>query len=128
MSLSYCKQEIYPLTRRWLLLAVLCTTPLFALVTYLGDLGRARAAYVCAVAVLVAIRSFWGLRKRVWFWLTVTMVVFLHVPLIVFIPWGSERVPVGGLLPVGLADFGIAYGIIRLVERAMNRGTPDPEQ
>lgn len=128
MGESYRKQEIYPITRKWGLLAAICTSPLFIMYAFLGDRGRGRAAWVSAGIVFIVIRAFWALRKRIWFWLTVTMIALLHVPLIMFIPWGGGSVYYGGLMAVALPDFGIAYGIIRLVERAMNRGTRGLEQ
>jgi len=128
MEGTYRRQEIYPITRKWGLLAGICTSPLFILFAYFGDPGRGRAAWISAGIVFVLIRAFWGLKKRVWFWLTVTMIVCLHVPLTLLIPWGDQPLSYVALLPVGLLDFAIAYGIIRLVEGVMNRGARDFRQ
>ena len=121
MDGSYRKQAICPITRKWGFLAGVCTSPVFILFAYLGDPARGRAAWISAGIVFVIIRAFWGLRKRLWFWTTVTMIAFLHVPLILFIPWGNQPLSYVALLPVGLSDFGASYGIIRLMEKVIER-------
>jgi len=35
----------------------------------------------------------WKLRKQAWFWVTMAVIAALHVPLILFIPWGTRWVP-----------------------------------
>lgn len=119
MGEGHRKQEIYPITRKWGFLAGICTSPLFILFAYLGDPGRGRAAWISGGIIFVVIRAFWGLRKRIWFWLTVAIIAIFHIPLILFILWGNQPLSYVALLPVGLLDFAIAYGAIRLVEKAM---------
>lgn len=75
------------------------------------------AAAVSAGMTAVAVRYFWDLRKRTWFWVTIASIVLLHVPLILLIRWPSKQWSYVQLLPIGLLDFGIAYGIIRLAEK-----------
>src|ERR1035438_8195495 len=90
-------------------------------VIYLGDPGRGRAAWLSAGAIAVAVRFLWDLRERVWFWVTIAIIVLLHVPLILLIPWPSEQLSYVALLPVGFLDFAFAYGIIRLIENMIER-------
>jgi hypothetical protein len=58
------------------------------------------------------------------FWITIAIIVSLHVPLIVLIPWPYKQLSSVALLPAGLLDFAIAYGIIRLIENMIERVRP----
>jgi len=73
---------------------------------------------ISAGLIVVVLKYFWDLRNRVWFWLTITFIVSLHVALILLIPWPDNDYRGVQLLPFALLDFGIVYGIIRLVESA----------
>lgn len=116
------KQSIDSVTQKWAIVAGICTSPLFILFTYFGDPGRGRAAWVSAISLATATRFLWDLRRCVWFWLTISIIALLHVPLILLVPWPPlKQLTYIALLPAGLLDFGIAYGIIRLVENMMER-------
>ena len=118
MGESSRRQEITPVTRKFGLLAAICTSPLFIVSAYLGDPGRGQAAWVSAGGIAIAARFLWDLKNRVWYWMTLAVIVLLHVPMIMLIPWPFRQLSYIALLPAGLLDFAIAYGIIRLVEKA----------
>ena len=120
------KQSIDSVTKKWAIVAGIYTSPLFILFAYFGDPGRGQAAWVCAGSLATATRFLWDLRTRVWFWLTISIIALLHVPLILLIPWPFKQLTYIALLPAGLLDFGIAYGIIRLVENMMERRMAHP--
>jgi hypothetical protein len=88
---------------------------------HFGDPRRGSTAWFSGIVLLVAIRMFWGLRKRVWFWITITIIAFLHVSLILFVPWPFKQLSYVALLPVALSDLAIACGIIRLAENVIER-------
>jgi hypothetical protein len=115
------KQSIDSVTKKWVIVAGICTSPLFILFAYFGDPGRGQAAWVSAISLATATRFLWDLRRRVWFWLTISIIALLHVPLILLVAWPLKQLTYIALLPAGLLDFGIAYGIIRLVENMMER-------
>ncbi len=125
MAESKRKQAIYPVTKKFGLVAGICTAPLFIIFAYFGEPDRGFTAWACAEVILITIRFFWGLRSRVWFWVTITIIALLHVPLILFVPWPFKQLSYVALLPVGFLDFALAYGIIRLVEnRIESDGRP----
>ena len=115
------KESIDSVTKKWAIWAAICTSPLFFLFAYFGDSGRGQAAWVSAISLVTAARFLWDLRTRVWFWLTITTIALLHVPLIAFIPWPLKQLSYVALLPAGFLDFAIAYGIIRLLEHRVER-------
>jgi hypothetical protein len=115
------KQSIDSVTKKWAILAGLCTSPLFVLFTFLGDPGRGQAAWVSALSLATATRFLWDLRRHVWFWITIAVIAFLHVPLILLIPWPLKQLSYVALLPAGFLDFVVAYGLIRVVENVIDR-------
>ncbi len=121
MAENQRKQAISTVTKKFGLVAGICTAPLFIVFAYFGEPERGFTAWACAGVILITIRLFWGLRSRVWFWVTITIIAFLHVPLILFVPWPFKQLSYVALLPVGFLDFALAYGIIRLVENVIER-------
>lgn len=112
-------RETPPMTRAWGLIIGICTAPLFIIFVYLGDPGRGRAAWVSAIVISAVIRFFWTLRKQTWFWVAIVIIVLLHVPLVLLIPWGDQSLSYVALLPIGFLDFCITYGIIKLVRNTV---------
>ena len=115
------KQAVDSLTRAWAWWAMLCISPIYILVAYIGDSGRARAASISTGMIALAARLVWDLRNRTWFWVTLAIIAVLHVPVILFIPWGDQNLTYVALLPLGLVDLGITYGILRLVENIVDK-------
>lgn len=109
------------ISRKWGLLVGICVSPLIFLV---HDEVKGAAAAYSAGMIAVTIRYFWDLRKRIWFWITVAFIVLLHVPIVLFVRWpfNQHYTYIQMLLPA-LLDFGIMYGIIRLVERALEHNS-----
>ena len=110
------------LTRKSALVVLLCSAPFFFIFAFLGDPARGRSAAGCCGMIMLAVWMRWDIRKRVWFWATITILVLLHVPLILFIPWTNSNYPGVVLLPAGLLDFTIVYWCIKLAEKVMSRG------
>jgi hypothetical protein len=116
------EQVFDTLTQKSAILIALCASPLFFLLAYLGDPGRGRAAAICASVILLCAKIFWSLRRRVLFWLTLSIVTLCHVPLILLIPWTNKNYPGVVLLPFALPDFAIVYGALKLVEKMTGVG------
>jgi hypothetical protein len=100
------------LTRKAGCIVVLSLLPLYFLVQHLGDPGRARAAFLSAGVVIVGAMVFWDFKRSVWLWVALGLMVLLHIPLVLLIPWTNKSYPGFGLLPVTFADFCIVYGCL----------------
>jgi hypothetical protein len=57
----------------------------------------------------------WRLRRRAWFWITMTVIVALHVPLILFVPWGTKWVPALAIAAIDSLDFCLILWILSFV-------------
>ena len=109
------------LSRKWVLIIILCTLPVFFLFAVLGDdPGRGRAAATFVAALMVVARVRWDLKNHPWFWVTLGSMIVLHVPLIIFIPWPSKTFRGPSFVPVGLLEYGLIYGCFKLVEKRMS--------
>ena len=117
MSEEDPKQVFDSLTKKSVILLSLCALPVYLLFACLGDPGRGRAATVGASVILLCAKIFWSFRKRVLFWVALTIVTLCHIPLILLIPWNNRDYPGIVLLPFALPDFAIVYGILKLVEK-----------
>ena len=68
------------------------------------------------VGVLGLMISFkWKPRKQAWLWITMTVIAALHVPLILFVPWGTRGVPALAIAVIDSADFCVMIWIISIV-------------
>jgi hypothetical protein len=103
---------------------ILCVVPAFALFAYFGDPGRGRAAAGSTIVIMYAARGCWDLRRYTWFWVTLTILIALHVLLALLVPWISKSYPGLTLFPIAVVDYAILYGTIKLVEKVAKRTAP----
>jgi hypothetical protein len=104
----------------WSVAVAALTSPLFFLFDSVGKSGTGRAAWLSAIAILLAMKVRWELRKYVWFWLTMACIVGANIPLVLFVPWTSRWIPAVGLLPIVIADIAGIFGCLHLVEKWRN--------
>ena len=101
------------------------TLPVFFIVTYFytAEMGLATTLLLGIAAFIVKLR--WDLRKRVWFWVTLFILLALHVPLIPMfrVPQGKAPTRVY-VFPLGLVDFAIFFVTINFVEDFFSSKTP----
>lgn len=114
------KDDVQLPDAKWGFLAVLFSSPIVLLFGILGDFGRGLTAGGCAALIIGIIKTFWCFDRHLWFWITITFLVALHIPLVVYFP-----IPITGnftvweLLPAAIIDFSIMYGCIKLVARVV---------
>ncbi|AEU36200.1 hypothetical protein [Granulicella mallensis] len=109
------------LNRKWVLIALLCGLPFFVLFVYLGAPGRGRAALIAVGVVVLTARACWDLKEYTWFWVTLSITVAFQASLVLLVPWTSKSYPGITLLPVGVADYAIVWGSIKLVEKVARK-------
>jgi len=98
-----------------LLCLMVCALPITWLLDHSGRLALARPLLYSLVVLLVAIMVKWELRRHLWFWVTITVVAGLHVPLLVLIPWTTGWIPAIVALPVGIADLYLILTLLSFV-------------
>lgn len=74
------------------------------------------------IAVLgFAIAVKWNLRRCVWFWITMTIIVALHVLLILYVPWTTQWVPAMAIAGILTVDLCVMFVILAVVENLVER-------
>jgi len=83
------------------------------------DLARPTLYTVAILGIAIAIK--WNLRSRGWFWITMTAIAALHIPLILLVPWTSRWIPALMVIPFGIMDLFAMLALIALVGRLLNK-------
>jgi hypothetical protein len=111
------------------ILCVMFGTLLLALpFVYFRRFDLARPSIMAALMVTIAIALRWKLRRYLWFWATMTFLVGLHLPLILFIPWTTRWIPAVVIAPVGVADLYAMLWLLSVVGRIMEEPKPSNEE
>ena len=106
----------------WGVLCVIFGTVLLArLFVYFGRFDLARPSLISVTMVAIAIALRWKLRRHVWFWISMTFFVALHLPLILFIPWTTKWIPAFVIVPFGIADLYAMLWILSVVGKFVER-------
>jgi hypothetical protein len=107
------------LTRMSALAVLLCVLPVAIAFQYFGYPAKERAAFVSGFVIVTVTRLFWHLRSRLWFWITMIVLVAMHAAMVVYVPWTNRNLPGVTLLPIGVLDFFVVYGCVKLVGDAV---------
>ena len=59
------------------------------------------------------------LKRHAWFWGTMAILVALHVPLVLFVPWTTKWIPALLIAAIDSADLIVMLAILAVVERFM---------
>jgi hypothetical protein len=116
-------KEKEPVDYTGLKLAAL-VAPVFILVTFLYNADAGLAAYIVVGVMVFAIKIRWYLRKHIWFWAIIAVILALHVPLVFMVQWPKNAPTIFYAMPIGIADFLIISGALKFAENLMSNGSP----
>jgi hypothetical protein len=98
--------------------------PVLILFLYFGNVDLGLTAVIVLGAIVIAIKIRWNLRKHVWFWATIILILALHVPLVFIVRWPQGKVPmIAYTMPFGIADFLVILGALGLAERLFSKNS-----
>lgn len=84
-----------------------------------GKFDLALPAMNCvAVLAFMLILKRW-LWRHSWFWGTTAVIAALHVPLILFVPWGDKWVPALAIAAIDSVDFCLILWLLAFVGKLM---------
>jgi hypothetical protein len=98
----------------------LLVAPVFFLFAFLGNADLGLSVCLILGLFMLVIKLRWNFRKHVWFWVTIGIILALHIPLL-FVGWPHGNIPRIAFLPLGLLDFLIVMGAIGLAEKLFDR-------
>jgi len=67
--------------------------PVFFLITFLYNADAGLVACIVLGVIILAIKVHWNLKKRIWFSVTIAVILALHIPLVFSVRWPTEHVP-----------------------------------
>jgi hypothetical protein len=105
-----------------------CILPMPILLSHFGRPDMATPSFIYLGILVLAVGFGWDLRTRVWFWITIAVVLALHVVLLLKVPWPHFTENRITLLPFGVADLLVDIGIIQFVKKFIVRDTAEDEQ
>ena len=88
------------------------------------DLGLPALNSIAVVGFTIVLKR--KLRRHTWFWGTMAILAALHVPLILFVPWGTRWVPALAIAAIDSADLIVMLAILAVVGKFME-GSNAPE-
>jgi hypothetical protein len=92
---------------------------IIGLLLALGRFDLALPTLSCVGTVLFTIICEWKLRRHLWFWITMSSIAALHVPLILFVPWTTKWVPALAVAAISSLDFCVMLTILSVVRKFM---------
>lgn len=102
--------------------------PVFLFFIYMGKADMGLTIFIVLGMMMFAVKLRWRLRKYVWFWATIVLILVLHVPLFFLVRWPDTKVPtIAYSLPLGIVDFFLIMGAVGLVERIFLKNPPPDE-
>ena len=102
--------------------------PVFFLVTFLYNADAGLAAYIVVGVMVFAIKIRWYLRKHIWFWAIIAVILALHVPLVFMVQWPKNAPTIFYAMPIGIADFLIISGALKLAENFMSNSSSSNDE
>lgn len=92
--------------------------PVFFLITFLANADMGLTACIILGMIMLAVKIRWYLRKHIWFWAIIALILALDVPLVFMGRWPQTHAPtLFYTMPIGIADFLIILGAVGLAER-----------
>ena len=98
-------------------LILLCSSPILIASAIFGKVHLGFGAWICSALVISVARVRWDLRTHIWFWTTIASAELLQIPIVLLIPWNDRGLTWITFLPVAVLDYGLVYGIIKLIEK-----------
>jgi hypothetical protein len=104
-----------------ILCVIVVALPIYSLFDYLGRPNMALPALNCVGVLGFVIAIKWKLRGHIWFWITMSVIVALHVPLILFVPWTTRWIPALAIAAIDSVDLILLLVVLAAVEKFVNR-------
>ena len=100
----------------WAILGLIIgSLPIYWLFDHFGRLNIALPTLNCIGMLIFAIVLKWRMSGNAWFWITMTIIAALHVPLLVFIPWTTKWIPATAIATIDSVDLIAILAILSLV-------------
>ena len=90
---------------------------------YFGKLQYGRSTLLATATVLIIVKIYPELYGRAWFWLTMTVMAALQIPLVMLLSWPNTYISSRVMMAVVLPDAALMIGVITLVQKIFRGST-----
>ncbi len=113
---------------RGFLVVILAALPIIIFPFFTGKTELFIGVSMSAAVNVLAIAKCWNLKRYVWFWVVVSLIMALHVSLAFLAHWPRVTMTRLTILPIGVLYYCLTIGVVRFVERfIMKSPRPDEE-
>jgi hypothetical protein len=110
-------QKTKIVTTSWVFLTILATSPICLIFLYFGMPGSARAGWILAGVIAIAVKIRWDIHNCVWFWPTIVVISLVHFYGVIAIPWTAKWVPAALIFPACAVDCVLILGVLQLLAK-----------
>jgi len=101
----------------WIIgVGILCL-PIYILFSTFGNAGLGTVMACFVGTMIIAVRLRWELRRRLWFWIVMSIIVILHLVAILLIPWPNIQFRALVVFPFVAVDISLISYVIKLIAR-----------
>lgn len=103
--------------------------PVFFLITFLANADMGLTVCIILGMIMLAVKIRWCLRKHIWFWAIIVVILALHAPLVSMVRFPQGHAPtLFYTMPLGIADFLIILGAVGLAERFFSKSSSSNDE
>jgi hypothetical protein len=103
------------MTSKSVLLMALLAMPILIVFVVLGRFQQGLGAWACLATVLIVARYRWELRKSIYFWVAIAVMLFLQIPIVLYVPWNAKGWH-GWAKPLAFVNGAVGLGLLKVVE------------
>jgi hypothetical protein len=104
----------------WVVLCIIVgALPIYWIFDRIGKLNIALPTLNCIAVICFIFILKRKLRRHAWFWITMAVIIALHIPLIFYVPWTTRWVPALMISVVDSLDFCLMLWVLSVVEKLM---------
>ncbi len=117
------KRKVYE--HRWVIAICVLAFFVFELPRWNGGSNFGDAAWICSMSIAVIVEVFWESRRKLWFPITVSLIVAVHVVVFCCIHWTKQHYFGAVYREVGMVDGLVVYFVMWFARGVAGDGWQD---
>jgi len=105
---------------------VLLTMPILVVFIVLGRLQQGLGSWACLATVFIVARYRWELRKSIYFWIAIAVMLLLQIPVVLYVPWNAKGWH-GWAKPLAFVNGALGLGLLKLAEIVIAKNNDKPD-
>jgi len=114
------------MTSKSVFFMVLLAMPILVVFVVFGRVQQGLGAWACLATVLIVARYRWGLRKSIYFWIAIALMLLLQIPVVLYAPWNAKGWH-GWAKPLALVNGAVGLGLLKLADIIIAKNNDKPD-